>query len=321
MKFRVALVSGLGVFVGAVFVGAFIIYDNPPRTDAQTVVYAPMQAPVKILFVGDMQFDRAIRSVGIEQGGDYLFSCVDGLVSSADLVVGNLEGPITQNDSVSEGSIVGSAPNYVFTFPTSTAQLLARHHVGVVDLGNNHITNFGEAGILSTRAFLTQAGVAYFGGVGGDEPVARKEVNGMSFSFVSYNEFGGSSPAVIAQEVAAEHAAGTVVVVFAHWGVEYNNGFTAWQQAAAHEFVDAGADAVVGAHPHVVEPNETYKGKPIYYSLGNFIFDQYFSKEVEHGLALELNFSPNESPQPTEYPVVLEVDGQTCPLAQKESLI
>jgi poly-gamma-glutamate synthesis protein (capsule biosynthesis protein) len=73
-----------------------------------------------------------------------------------------------------------------------------------------------------------------------------------------------------------------------HAGVEYDPGYTLEQQAAAHAFIDAGADVVIGTHPHVVEPLEIYNGKPIFYSLGNFLFDQDFSFATTHGLAVNL---------------------------------
>jgi poly-gamma-glutamate synthesis protein (capsule biosynthesis protein) len=78
------------------------------------------------------------------------------------------------------------------------------------------------------------------------------------------------------------------LVVFPHWGIEYQITASARQQELAHEFVDAGADLVIGAHPHVVEPVELYRGKAIFYSLGNFVFDQGLSFWTEHGLAVQV---------------------------------
>ncbi len=83
------------------------------------------------------------------------------------------------------------------------------------------------------------------------------------------------------------------VVVNIHWGIEYQSKHGQIQQDLAHKLVDAGADAIIGHHPHVVQGSEVYKGKPIFYSLGNFIFDQYFSVETQRGLAVGLSFSEN----------------------------
>ena len=80
-------------------------------------------------------------------------------------------------------------------------------------------------------------------------------------------------------------------MVNAHWGEEYSAQFNRLQQELAHGFIDAGADAVIGHHPHVAQGMEVYKNKPIFYSLGNFVFDQYFSAETQTGLAVEFIFN------------------------------
>jgi len=79
------------------------------------------------------------------------------------------------------------------------------------------------------------------------------------------------------------------ITVNIHWGEEYDQNADKIQQAIAHQLIDAGADAIVGHHPHVVQEVETYKGKPIFYSLGNFVFDQYFLDEAQEGLAVSLD--------------------------------
>jgi poly-gamma-glutamate synthesis protein (capsule biosynthesis protein) len=78
------------------------------------------------------------------------------------------------------------------------------------------------------------------------------------------------------------------VVVFLHWGNEYETLHTKSQEDFAHFFIDSGVDLVVGAHPHVVQDVETYNGKRIYYSLGNFVFDQYWNEEVQTGLMVKV---------------------------------
>jgi len=85
-----------------------------------------------------------------------------------------------------------------------------------------------------------------------------------------------------------------LVVVNIHWGEEYKTQFSQKQQKIARGFIDSGADVVIGHHPHVVEGVEKYKGKYIFYSLGNFIFDQYFSDEVKTGLAIAVNFQKDD---------------------------
>jgi poly-gamma-glutamate capsule biosynthesis protein CapA/YwtB (metallophosphatase superfamily) len=272
----------------------------------------PQQAV--ILFGGDMMFDRTIRTTAEEKGGDYLFSCLDPVLQGNDLVVANLEGPITGNPSQSVGSKVGSTDNFVFTFPLSTASLLAAHHIGIVNLGNNHIYNFGGDGVRATTAALTAAGVGYFG----DPPeqrVATTSVKGIGFAFINYNQFADSSTASTTMaQIREATAAGELPVVFAHWGVEYATTSPQRAHELAHQFVDAGASLVVGSHPHVVEEHEQYRGADIYYSLGNLIFDQYWSDAVTHGLMLQVTFAKDGTHSIKEIPVVLQRDRRTCPV-------
>ncbi len=261
---------------------------------------------VKILFVGDMSFDRYIRQISTNRGEDYPFSCVDTLLQSADFVVGNLEGPITDHESISIGSTMGSPENYVFTSPTTTAEVLARHNVEVVNLGNNHIGDLGIDGIESTKNYLTEARVHYFGGIRGDELLYRMK----GISFVSFNQFGGQSSEKVASAIAAEKARGQLVIVYAHWGQEYSQSVADIHEIAKL-FVQNGADAIFGSHPHVVIPRKIIDGVPIYYSLGNFIFDQYWNSEVTKGLAVLLEIT-DEIIQMREYQFTLEPDGRTC---------
>ncbi|MBV9349561.1 MAG: AmmeMemoRadiSam system protein B [Patescibacteria group bacterium] len=264
-----------------------------------------------ILAVGDMFFDRYIRQVADKRGPDYLFSCINPLLRSGDFVVGNLEGPITTSPSTSEGTVIGSPQNYGFTFPTTTAALLFEHNVRVVNLGNNHIDNQGLSGISSTRTWLRSAGVGYFGGLAGGSSVYRTEDKGLKLSFVSYNQFGGDAPPLVASTIANERSAGRTVIVYAHWGTEYSEDVTALRPIA-ELFATSGAAVIIGSHPHIVLPHEYIASTLVYYSLGNFIFDQYFDPRVTQGLALLLAFD-NGKVTAKEYPVVLDTDGRTCP--------
>jgi poly-gamma-glutamate capsule biosynthesis protein CapA/YwtB (metallophosphatase superfamily) len=299
----------LGVVLG---VGLVPAWGGVEPVVARLVEPAPSAT---VLFGGDMMFDRTIRQYADRHGGDYLFGCIDSTLAHADLVVANLEGPITDNPSVSEGSAVGSGDNYTFTFSTTTALLLAAHRVGAVSLGNNHIDNQGVAGVRSTTQYLDAAGVRYFG-----DPLSNNitdvDAGGVPLTLVNYNDFiprGGTASTTLAQIVAAR-ARGRVPVVYAHWGVEYATSAPARVVALAHAFVDAGAKAVVGSHPHVVEQSEVYDGARIYYSLGNFIFDQYWDDAVTHGLLVEVTFSPAGATSVKEIPVALSRDRRVCPI-------
>lgn len=276
------------------------------------VAFPYQNREAKVLFVGDMFFDRYIRLVGYNQGEDFTFSCINNFLQDSDLVVGNLEGPITNNPSTSLGTAPGGDGNYTFTFPARTAALLAKNNIKLVNLGNNHIGNFGTSGIELTKKFLDEAGVKYFGGVSGSDDIYRTEIGGNKISFISYNEFAGESVQKIAQKITDEKKSGQTVIVYAHWGDEY----AAVPQRVkdmAKLFAQSGADFIIGSHPHIVLPSERIGNTEVYYSLGNFIFDQYWNKSVSTGLVLEFDIKGKSSDwKIIEHKVSLNRDGRTC---------
>jgi poly-gamma-glutamate synthesis protein (capsule biosynthesis protein) len=275
---------------------------------------APPQE-VHIFAAGDIMLDRKIRLISAQSGADYPFSCIDSLIKKADFAVANLEGPITANPSRSLGSVPGSTDNYYFTFPTTAGETLKRNGIGAVDLGNNHILNYGYGGLISTQENLSAAGVGYFGGVDGNEGVFETDINGIQIAFLGYNEFGGSTVASVVNKIKEEHDAGKVVIVYTHWGDEYIDSSPRLRPVATL-FAEAGASAVIGSHPHVVLGSEYIGDTLVYYSLGNFIFDQYFSPDVTHGLALILTITKDGKVTAEEHPTVINRDGTTCEAVQ-----
>ncbi|KKW19973.1 MAG: Capsule biosynthesis protein CapA [Parcubacteria group bacterium GW2011_GWA2_51_10] len=332
------LVGALAVFLAAALAALPL--------DEQSFLSPKEPGSIRILFVGDMLFDRSIRQAMEKFGGDFIFSCIASTLAEADAVVANLEGPITSNASMSIGSKPGGPNNYTFTFPLSTAALLARHNITVVNLGNNHIRNFGIKGVEETIRALRNAGVSFFGDPL-ENTVAYEEIAGIRFAFINYNEFDASSTAssTIAR-IRLAREAGAVPIVYTHWGNEYEKHPPEWIRKLAHRFVDAGAEIVIGSHPHVIGESEVYgstpptllgtstlttggsttlttggsttlttgKGKYIYYSLGNFIFDQYWDKDVRTGLLLDVQFNSAGVVSVAELRVYLEKDRRTCPI-------
>jgi len=300
------LIAGLAF--GFIPTGSSLSYVAPPFP------IIAKQKTATVLFGGDMMFDRSIRTVAQEKGGDFLFSCLDPLLSGPDLVVANLEGPITNNESVSVGTSAPDLNNYTFTFPTSTATLLMRHHVGLVSIGNNHIMNFSREGLIQTLQYLDAAGVGHFGDPDKSESerVARREINGIQFSFVNWSDWTSDKTDHTVAQVRDEAQVGRVVVVYTHWGDEYVPPPARVKQLA-HSFIDAGAAIVIGSHPHIVQDHEVYNGKDIYYSLGNLIFDQYWMDSVRRGLMLSVQFSKEGVTSVKEIPVELQRDRRTCP--------
>lgn len=248
----------------------------------------------EVLFVGDAMFDRGIKYASDKNGGFYyVFDNVKKLLQSKDLVVANLEGPITDNKSISYGSIPGSRNNYFFTFDPKITPVLFNENIRLVSLGNNHILNFDKEGLESTKNYLNQTGIDYFGAPN-DKISIIKEVKGLKVAFVNYNEFYGDvfgEAENTANEIKRIKPLADIVIAYCHWGEEYQKQPTPAVKQFAHQFIDAGADVVIGSHSHIIGATEEYNGKKIYYSLGNFIFDQYFSEDVRNSMGVEIKIN------------------------------
>lgn len=279
--------------------------------------------PIEITFLGDLMFDRHIRTNAERVGGyDFILAPVEHIWSTSDLVVGNLEAPITENRSVSQNSVVGSPQNFTFTTDKAILSVLTKYPFLAV-LGNNHIFNFGTDGIRQTEQYLDQSGINYFGQTGQSTKTSTVvEIKGLKIGFINYNQFVGST--VGGGEVRAftdlkELSKTTdVQVVYAHWGEEYELVARPVIVDLAHRFVDAGADLVIGGHPHVIQNNEIYANAPIYYSLGNFVFDQYFDNNVRTGLIVVVHLDPKTKEISTEeHKVWMKKGGQTVPFDDK----
>jgi poly-gamma-glutamate synthesis protein (capsule biosynthesis protein) len=238
-----------------------------------------------IVFVGDTSFDRHIRLRAHEHGYRSLVEPIRDTLARADVAIANLEGPITPADSVSAGSRIGSKANMTFTNPTTTPSLLRYMNVDAVSLANNHTDDFGTWGLAQTRARLSLQGIGYFGGERRMRPFTISTDAG-SVAVFGYNAVFGQRARNVADAVRDATRTHDVVAVFAHWGTEYDVEPSEEQRRAARLFADAGAELVVGAHPHVVQPHERIGTTDVYYSLGNFLFDQYFDRSVRRGAML-----------------------------------
>lgn len=266
-----------------------------------------------ITFVGDIMLDRHIRSKGNENGYDSIFEYIKSELEQSDLAVANLEGPVTTNPSRSIGSIAGDDNNYTFTFAPIALKAMANANIKMVTIGNNHIMNFGKDGLLQTEKFLNRENIKYFGDPLSSANYETTTINGISIAFVPYNQFLGEGSDKTVSEIKTLRDSNDFVFVYAHWGDEYKKEPNDLQKELAHKFIDSGADAVLGSHPHVVEESETYKGKPIYYSLGNFVFDQYFSEDVRCGAMATFILKKDKSLKPEISYSYLETDGTTRP--------
>ncbi|MEA1926523.1 MAG: CapA family protein [Patescibacteria group bacterium] len=306
-KIIIAILLGLCLLFGGAVVFYFIERNSARNNIKESSVNKQVEPPalnstdeeeknlpvendktVKILFGGDIMLDRYIRTVIELRSFDYIIEDIKPLLNEADFVVANLEGSITGNQSVSVGSGSDERNNFVFTFPKNVIPDLYKNNISVVNIGNNHILNFGHDGLEQTREALKKAGIKYFGDPA--DPEYRRYIkkhNGIDIGFVCYNQFTEDGYQEALDDLSAIENEADAVIVYAHWGTEYETRSNRTQREYARTFIDKGADLIIGSHPHVVQEVETYKNKTIFYSLGNFIFDQYFSEETQEGLLVQ----------------------------------
>lgn len=264
-----------------------------PRVLSQAVNY-PSQLvetnqTVSWLFFGDAMLDRYVGDIIKTRGFNFL---VDKIASqgkiffmNSDIVSVNLEGAVTKTGAHYPPELT----NDFAWSPEILAQLKA-YGFNYLAIANNHITDQGIKGYQETIDNLKNKGLNFSGAPDqqiNDNSVAIMEVNGAKIGMISlsmvYGDFdlGKAKNLIMETKTKAE-----VVVVNIHWGKEYQKQFNEKQQTMAHALIDAGADLIIGHHPHVVQGMEVYKNKAIFYSLGNFIFDQYFSQDTQLGLSL-----------------------------------
>lgn len=276
------------------------------------------EAPkASMLVVGDIMLDRTVfEHTKKAKDFNHPFLLIDPLFEQPyDLRVANLEGPITDFRSVALTS------RFTFTFnPEFVGPLKKRFEV--VSLANNHTTNFGQKGLDQTRKRLSDAGILFFGDPNNAAGFisATTSANGISFGFVGHHQLIEKGFDRIIADIKKLDTEVDVVVVLPHWGHEYiTDKPSALQKKEAHAMIDAGADVIFGAHPHVIQPIEAYKDKFIFYSFGNFIFDQYFSRDTMEGLAVKADFEKKDGAVTARYELIpLSINKKSQPYIAAE---
>lgn len=317
---------GIGLLAGGLLAwkhpGSLLI--KPDGTSVIPTI--PVINPVKsktahVIFVGDIMLDRGVEnSVKNNMGGDFakLFEHIGDYLKNSDAVFGNLEGPVT-----AKGPNVGS--RFSFAMDSKILPVLVANNFKMVSFANNHVGDHSNSGFADTLANLDTAGLPYTGAGQNFAEVSTPKitvVNGIKLGFIGCTDVGPdwlaattNNPGILlcsnpklGEIITAAKTQVDFLIFSAHWGVEYHPR-TQHQQDIAHMVIDHGADMVIGHHPHVIEATEWYKDKFIAYSMGNFIFDQYFSDPTMQGLIVDAVIDPKQKTQVTLKVLELSKDG------------
>ncbi|MFM2358003.1 MAG: hypothetical protein RJA61_740 [Candidatus Parcubacteria bacterium] len=269
--------------------GSFLYIQSPEKyTGKEKVARLEAQSldkPIEFIVTGDIMLGRFVEVLMDGNGEGYPFKGLAGFLRQVHFVVGNLEGPIVLDHTPTP------AFDFKFSFASSTARLLKENSISVVSLANNHALDQGVMGYKNTKELLEKMNVEYFGHPVsvGNISVLHKNIENKKITFIGLNATWPYEEKLFEDVVKKESVSGDFVVVVIHWGEEYKLTSNDEQKSLAHVFIDSGADLVVGHHPHVVQEIEMYKDRIIFYSLGNFIFDQFFSKNVMEGLLVKVS--------------------------------
>lgn len=228
------------------------------------------------------------------------------VLRSADITFVNLETPLVKDcPLVNDG--------FKFCGNDKNIEGLIFAGVDIASLANNHAGNYGLDAINYTATLLNNNGILATGLSG----AVYRDVRGLKFAFLGYNDIGykqegisWADEAKISSDITEAKKNADLVIVTFHWGVEYRDQPDNRQRYLGHFTIDAGADLVIGNHPHWVQPVELYKGKLITYAHGNFVFDQEWSLKTKQGVIGKYTFYDNKLVDVEFLPVLIENYGQ-----------
>lgn len=245
-----------------------------------------------VCFGGDISLaDDAVTTARMEASENGIFDCISpelvDVMQSADIMCLNNEFTYSTNGSPMEGK--------AYTFRANPARVAVLDQLGVdlVNLANNHVYDYGKQALLDTFSTLEEDGMPYFGAGRTLEEAMQPcymEVDGKIIAFVAASraeknkmtpQATEDSPGILrcydttlfVEEIREADANADFVIAYVHWGTEYSNVLEPVQEETAGEYIDAGADAIIGAHPHCLQGIDYYNGAPIFYSLGNYWFN------------------------------------------------
>ena len=241
---------------------------------------------VSVLSFGDMMFARDVEN-SIKNGTnpfEKIIGTEGNFLRGVDFISANLEGPITENKDCAKKA-------YSFKFSPSTTNLIVKSGINIVNLANNHTSDCKEKGMIDTENYLSKKSIDFFGNPSIKNSYIEKEIDGKKIVFIGINATIHSDNLAQYYELIKKlKEKNDYLVVNIHWGYEYHDNPSQIQKEIAHSLVNNGADLIIGHHPHIIQPMEIYKNKVIFYSLGNFIFDQ-IGKKTNKGFGIGTVFN------------------------------
>ncbi len=263
-----------------------------------------MSEEVSVVIVGDMMFGAELAQIMDREGSLAPFAGVIDTLKNADITFGALEGVISERGEKDQNKSV------TYRSKPSTARGLSNAGFDIISLATPHIMDYGKEGFLDTLEFLSWYGIKYVG-AGRNIKEAKQPIiidaKGTKVAFLAYyrgfqfdqtffakeDQIGPAFPVFedLEKDIANTKEQSDIVIVFMHWGARTNgNEVTGRQRLYAQKLIDSGADIVVGQKINILQGVEIYNGKPIFYSLGDFIYGTYAKKEP-YGFILRLIIS------------------------------
>lgn len=310
----------LGVI--AICAGLFFAKREPTVTKVEkTPIVKTEHEEVQLIFAGDIMLSRLIGKI-METKKDYHFPFlkIASTTEQANIAFANLENPISSR-GVKSGSV------YSFRADPKVIAGLKFAGFDVVSIANNHIWDYGKEAFMDTRVILNKNNITSVGGGENYQEAHRaiiKTVGKTRIAFLAYTNLiavslgqASSTPAIarftdkiLMADITQAKKFSDVVIVSFHWGDEYQTKHNAEQERVGKLAIDAGASIVIGHHPHVVQAVEKYNNGYVAYSLGNFIFDQNFSKDTSRGMLLSVLVRDKKIAEVKEIPIVFTKDYQ-----------
>lgn len=273
---------------------------------------------ITISIAGDIMLSRGVDAYLKEYGYDYPYEDVRQVFLKDDLTIANLECPITDS-----GNPADKTKRFLFRAEVENAEALKRAGFDCLNLANNHSMDYLSKGLLDTMNHLEESGLSYVGA--SENALADSayifEKNGIKVGILAYSAFPPegffyNEDKATVRYISTMDFSGLeedlaslecdFTMVYFHWGVEYLPYKSEMQEQLARKAIDGGADFVVGTHPHVLQEKEVYKDVPIYYSLGNFVFDSQIPPGTDESMILQITVGREGLVNIEEIPLIIK---------------